>query len=207
MTVTVYTFPDIATRFVRKAATYTHRRYRHYGVEADDVTQELYVWLYGPGEVKVRRWLAADPQQTTRIYRSLLDKALAYAEREKASRVGYETDDVHWYSPTLVEGLIPLALDSTFDGKPPLEGESSGRRTASASEGGDYLAMVADVRRALDRCGEWVRLTFLNCEPGAGGWDEAVRVVVNFLGGESPYRERRRAVSNDRALAITRGQE
>lgn len=205
-----YSFEDVATRFVRKAANYTAHRYRLYNVEAEDVQQELFVWLFGEGRSRVERWLANDPQQTTRIYRSLLDRALGYAEKEKAIKCGYEVDDITWYTPSMVEALLPLAMDSTYSGLQGKvgEAETSGRRSGKApNEGGDLLAGVMDIRRAVDSCPDWVGDTFLHHEPGAVGWDEAVQTVINYLGGERPYLGRRRPMSNAQAQAITREQE
>jgi hypothetical protein len=181
-----YTFDQIATLFVRKAANYTGHRYRLYGVEADDVAQEIYVWLYGKGKAKVERWLEASPQQTTRIYRSMLDRALGYAEQEKAAKVGYRVDDVAWYSPSTIEGLMPLVLDETF--------------TQENGHVGELITMVIDIRRVLSTD---LHDYFLEHDNTDDAWDDNVRLVVDKLGGDRPYVGRRRVMSNAQTQAIT----
>lgn len=97
------------------------------------------------------------------------DEARIHQERTKARRLGYELDDVFWYTPGLVEQLIPMAAkpdwkptDETLDqnGKP--------GRSKPAREGGDLLAMVMDVRRAAK----------------AVGWNP--NAIVDYLGGRRP---------------------
>lgn len=186
MTTTEYTFEHISTLFVRKAANYTGHRYRLYGVEADDVAQEIYVWLYGDGKAKVERWLEGSPQQTTRIYRSMLDKALQYAEQEKAVKVGYRPDDVFWYTASSVEGLMPLVLDATFVQEHGVIGE--------------LITMVVDIRRVMN---EYDTEFFMQNDDSHPMWADHLRMIVDKLGGNRPYVGRRRAMSNAHSQAIT----
>lgn len=184
----VYTFEQISSLFVRKAAGYTAHRYRLYGLEADEIAQEIYVWLYGKGKAKVERWLENEPQQTTRIYRSMLDKALGFAEREKAAKVGYHPDDVYWYTVSSVEGLMPLVLDDTY--------------TQENGHVGELLTMVVDIRRVmtfddLDY--------FIKHDESDADYRDQLQVLVNRLGGDRPYVGRRRVMSNAQAQAITTG--
>lgn len=201
MTQKHYTFDEIATSFVIKAGRYTVRRYGYYGVTYADASQEVLEWLYGSGEPKVRRWLAASPQQTTRIYRSMLDRSLGYAERVKAARCGYEVDDVTWYTPSMVEALMPLVFDDTFTGKAPQDGDTT-KSGKPENEKGDLLVLVIDIRRAIELAPEWVG-NILRHDNADERYDDAIRTVVNVLGGERPYVGRRRPVSNAQALAMT----
>jgi hypothetical protein len=202
----VYVWAEIEKAFVQKAARYCARRYRHYGVEADDVAQEMLAWLYGKGEKKVVNWLSKTPQQTTRIYRSLLDEGLTYGEAEKAERVGYHPDDTLWYTPKMIEAVMPLVLDTTYDGLSGLAEENSGtggKAKKPSAEGNDLMTTVVDVRRALKKCPAWVALVFLQSVPDGAGWEDAVQALINVLGGEGPSVGRRRAISNAHAGVIT----
>ena len=180
-----YTFSDMPG-FVAKAARFVAHRYRSY-VEEDDVSQEIYVWLYGAGQLKVDRWLQSDPQQTTRIYLSMLDVARQYAEREKAAKSGYRPEDVWWYTPGSLEALMPLAMDASY--------------TQQNGHVGELLTMVLDIRKAVVDAGLFEFFT-----------DEAeehpdyrvnILLVLDRLGGERPAVGRRRAMSNAKAQAIT----
>lgn len=185
----MYTWDDLGG-FVTKASSYVAYRYRLYGVEREDVQQELNVWLYDEANRKrVIRWLDHEPQQTTRIYRSLLDVGLKHAEREKAKVAGYKPEDVWWYTPHGVEGLLPLALDRSF--------------TQENGHVGDTITMVIDVRKALDA----TRLFdyFLNHDDEDEDWRVNLQLVVDQLGGERPAVGRRKVLSNAQAQSITSG--
>lgn len=184
-----YTTWDDMPGFVSKAAHYVGYRYRRY-VETADVSQELYAWLYADGNrSRVLKWLSAEPQQTTRVYRTLLAEALSYAEQEKASSAGYKPDDVWWYTPHGVEGLLPLALDRDF--------------VQANGHVGDQLAMVIDVRAALDATGLFD--FFAKHDESHPDWRVNLQAVVDRLGGERPGVGRRRAIRNATAQAITAG--
>jgi len=185
-TTDVWTFETVAASFVRKAAGYTGYRYRNYGVEPEDVISEINVWLFGDGRPKVEKWLGNEPQQTTRIYRSMLDVALKYAESEKANRVGYKPDDVWWYTKTSVEGLMPLALDPTY--------------TQANGHVGETLTMVVDIRRVMTPEDHDY---FTYCDDTDPDWSERLTDLVNRLGGQRPYVGRRKVLSNATAQAIT----
>lgn len=179
-----HTFEDIAASFPAKASRYIAERYRSFGVERDDVQQECFVWLYGDGKRRVERWLESAPQQTTRIYLSILEEARLYAEREKAYRAGYSYVDVWWYTPNMIESLIPLVLDDTY--------------TRPSGEVDDLLSSVLDVRRVMD---DEMYSFFIKYENDHPLWLEKVHEVINLLGGERP--RRRHVMSNAQSQAIT----
>lgn len=181
-----YSFEDIAAAFTRKASNYIGHRYRIWGIEPADVGQEIYLWLYGKGASKVRKWLDNEPQQTTRIYRSMLDVGITYAEREKATKVGYHVDDVYWYTPSAVEGLMPLVLDPTF--------------TQENEHVGELITMVIDIRRVMKPDDfEW----FTENDSEHVDYAERVRVIIDRLGGDRPHVGRRKVMTNATAQAIT----
>lgn len=183
-----YTWDDLERAFIPKAANWAANRYRHYGVTYADVTGELYVWLYGKGKQRVERWLGNEPQQTTRIYTSLLDVAKGYAEAEKAAYLGYAIEDVTWYTPAIVEALLPYAKNPNWTGEAE-QAEVKSRNPKPLHERGDFLAMVMDVRRALSTCGS------------------DVNAIVDYLGERRPNSiGSRKAMSNAQARAITEAQ-
>lgn len=190
---------------ILKAAGLVSKRYHGY-VLFEDLTNEVYVWLY-EHRGKVRKWLSSSPQQTTRIFRSFYDAARGYAEQEKALKAGYDVEDIAWYSPQLIEGLLPLALDPDFYPESVNEREteapSSNRRPPS--EGGELMTMVIDIRRALDGTGltDW----FLDHDSSSDVWDARIEQLVDHLGGMRPYVGRRKVLSNSAAQAVTRQQE
>lgn len=182
-----YTFDDLHG-FVIKAGGYVAHRYRSYGVEQEDVQQEIYVWLYqDKSRKKIERWLGSEPQQTTRIYRSMLDQGLAYAEREKAAKAGYRVEDVWWYTANSIEALLPLALDPSF--------------TQEDAHVGELITSVIDVRNAVEVAG--LTEFFTDATDEHPDYRVNIQLVLDRLGGERPAVGRRRAMSNAQAQAIT----
>jgi hypothetical protein len=143
------------------------------------------VWIYGEGREKVERWLANEPQQTTRIYRSLLDEGLAYAEREKAERVGYSVGDVYWYTPTIIERVMPDVLNPDF--------------TEEAGHIGELTTIVVDIRRVMTPT---LYEFFQQSDSADPDWHGQVQHLINLLGSADRPR-RRRAKSNAQAQAET----
>lgn len=185
---TELTFEFVSTAWVAKASNYISYRYRSHGVESDDVSQEIYAWLYGTGLAKVERWLAREPQQRTRIYRSFLDVGMKYAEKEKAVKAGYRVDDVWWYTPSVIEGLMPLVLDPTY--------------TQENQAIGEMITMVVDIRRVLRvDDSEW----FTENDSTHVDYDERIRTLVDRLGGAKTYVGRRKVITNAAANAMTSG--
>lgn len=134
---------------VSSATKILRAKYRGY-VDYEDVQQELYVWLIANYD-RAENWRA---QYETRHAERTLIKALRnagerYCRAEKAAVDGYSTDDEFFYSIPMVADLLQLYFDPewmipngleltrTSGGKPP-------------NEGGNLMAMVADVGRAYE---------------------------------------------------------
>lgn len=175
--------------FVSKAGRLITNRYEKFGADSDDVTGQMWAWVYA-NETRIRRWLASDPQQTTRIFRSLYDEALRYCEKEKAQSIGYKPDDVQWYSPSLVQAVLPFALDEGWNGMAAEHG-------VPAKQDFDVISIVVDVRDAIYKTHTYDILLQLN--PGDDAYEDAVRAVVDALGGARSYVGRRRVVTNSAA--------
>jgi hypothetical protein len=197
-----YTLEEVPV-FINKAARLLGRRYAHWGVDLDDIFQELRLWALVPkNQERIVKWLASDPQQTTRIFRSLYDHGLSYCEKEKANRVGYAADDVAWYSPALVATLLPFALDSEWDG---MVSEDDPEKAAVGVKvvNDELLTMVMDVRQAMNRSA--TQDILLQFAPGDDEFETAIQQVVDALGGQRQYVGRRKANSNSKARYLTDG--
>lgn len=204
-----YEFSDVE-QLARKAAGSVSRRYRRWGTDFDTALSDIHLWMYTPrNQAKINRWLANTPQQTARIYWSLVSAAQVPAEKLKAERVGYEVDDVVWYSPHTVRSLLPLVADPTYDGMtdPDRErtedlNEKQRKQPVNYREGGNTLAQVVDIRRAISRLPRWVALAV---EEGTDT-ESAVEAITQRLGGLTPHVGRRRVMSNAQAQALTGGE-
>lgn len=128
------------------------RRFADY-VEAEDLMQEAALWWYGPGQQYLLEYLTAD-DNFVRLRRSIWRFVARYAQKEKAQKTGYEPEDQVVYRPDEIAALLPVAMDP--EGLPAhgFPDESGIRTHNNKAEGGDVLAALVDVRRALSRLAE-----------------------------------------------------
>lgn len=133
---------------VNEVATVVRSRYSGY-VQVADLRQECAVWWYSKGQRHLPAYL--EDEGLSRLRVALRRICEAYARSEKAHTDGYEPRDQYRYSPREVLDLIPVALDP--DGMPERgyahDGDAPTAK-GNLAEGGDLLAALVDVRRALD---------------------------------------------------------
>ena len=177
-------------------------------VDASDVRQELWVWfLEHPNKVRV--WESLDSKQSTKlIARSLRNTAKDFCQREKAKTSGYHVTDNHYYDKAVIEEILPAVLRGDTQG-PVLLNLGFTKNKQVASEGGNWLAMKADVERGVDKLPlEQKSVIYLRFGDGCNSNDElgkelgisedaarmrvnrALNNLLNFLGGRKPIRER-----------------
>lgn len=187
---------DLAAE-VRAAANIIHARYSDF-VSYDDVLQEIHLYALGGGAKYIQKWLADDEPHRVRL--ALRGAGKRFCEKEKAQQSGYSPDDVAWYSPEKVAEILPHALNPKYDGLSGDDPDSNGHRGAAPGrEGGGMLAMIVDVRRAVDVYGK--PLNDSDGEYDAGYLER----LSEFLGGDYPNapgytRTKRDVVSTARAL-------
>lgn len=172
---------------IRIAANNTHPRYRAY-VDRDDIVQELTLYALGPGLKRLSKMVeqGAEPYAV----KALCSAGRLFCEREKAAKCGYEFEDVAWYTPDRLAGVVDVALDESWDGLTGEQEDDAGLHGRSdPAEGNTLLAMVVDVRRALKACPEAARVL---TSGGVGSLvleEErlgALGVLAEWLGGERP---------------------
>lgn len=143
------TVPDDAARIIAHVADATAKKYAAFTTR-DDIFQEL--WLYYVDNSKrFEKWrMSGQSGDTFRLMRGLFGKAKLYCETEKAVKSGYNIEDVYWYEPAQLANLVPLALNPRWDGLSGAEEDPGMPRGKSpASESGNLLAMVMDIRRVV----------------------------------------------------------
>ena len=128
-----------------------HKKYDM--VEREDIQQSLYEWfLKHPN--KLDEWEAIGHKDAKNlIYRSLRNQALDYCQGWKAKSVGYETSDLFYYEPDMVEALLPAILRDDFTVMPILNLGKTGRPPAP-SEGGNMMAMMVEIKAAYLKLNE-----------------------------------------------------
>lgn len=171
------TLDDFDLDVVRSVSRSLRSKYHGY-VDYADLAQELTLWLL-EHEAKLDEWREtySNPRTYERVLaRSLRNAGERYCRREKAEQVGYSVDDEFYYSIGMCGDLLQLYFDPEYmiPGSIELGQTSSGK---PASEGGNLVAMVADVGRAYELLSQADKdlLEFVY------GGKMPVRDAINFL--------------------------
>lgn len=175
------------------------KKYKGY-VDFEDLKQELVLWCLEDLNRARKLWLAPGWFRNRRLW----TVGERYARAQKARTVGYEIDDEFYYSPELVRGLLPDALDP--GASRPVSGIDEPKVSGGGGTGNEWATMVADVRRALGLASkpdlELLTAVYgpnrvdVNTYADSRGWDyklgwsrhrRAIRRLVDLLGGTIPW--------------------
>lgn len=143
---------EVAERWLHNAAVSVTRTWPDVLVE--DVKQELYIkWLEKFRYIK--KYLDDPDEEKGRKYilRCLMGWGHDYAKRETAAIRQCSPDDLHPYGKAAIRMLLPILFDpeswTSFAAK---GGDGTGGRSnRPVNEGGDVMAVYADLRRAWDQ--------------------------------------------------------
>lgn len=192
-----YIVDSVATDYARKYEM----------VERDDIKQSLYQWfLEHPN--KLNEWEAIGPKDAKNlIYRSLRNQALDYCQLWKAKSVGYEVDDLFYYTPEMIEMLLPTVLSGDLVSMPQLNLNPNTGQSAPA-ESGNLVTMLVEVSAGFNKLTDTDKHVIIlrfglayeypeiakNMELGS---DDAARMrvkraikrLVNKAGGYKPFKD------------------
>jgi DNA-directed RNA polymerase specialized sigma24 family protein len=116
-------------------------------VAREDIKQSLYEWFVSHPK-KLTEWEAFSKEVCSElIVSSLRNQALDYCQYWKAKSLGYETSDLFFYEPDVVEALLPAVLRGDVTEAPVLNLGMPGKPSAPA-EGGNMMAMMAEIKAA-----------------------------------------------------------
>lgn len=215
---------------VESVSTIYGRKGFRYGADSADFAQELYIWVI-EHEDKLNEWL--DPESYDEksavklIARAMDNECRDYLRDIKAQSLGFERRDEFFYARGEVKSLLPAMFDPEKWLDPP---QSEGRSVKAPAEGGNWIATLADLSRAFDQLSveDQVMLRAFH-EAGYSNkamadvhgvtdstmsyrHDQAVKRLVNVLGGEVPRPARagnsadpwrgRHAIQRPQAMAI-----
>jgi hypothetical protein len=118
--------------------------------EYQDIQQELYVW-YLSHRRKVASWEDEhDERAVERLTaRSMRNAGEKYCRKEKAEVEGYEVEDEFFYSIPMVAELLQLYFSPDWMEPRAIELGKTSSGTPR-EEGGNLMAMVADVGKAYE---------------------------------------------------------
>jgi RNA polymerase sigma factor (sigma-70 family) len=183
------------------------RNYRGYA-EVDDLRQELLEWALKRQD-KVREWLDVEDKKEYRLGIKRLSKTFnrmadKYCRREKAKKLGYLPTDEYFYTPGLIEQLLPYAFKGEVPTKDP-NNEFVSNGGGDPATGGGFLATMYDIRKTINKLtpAEYgiLRMRFedgMKLEQIADYFDSststvdrkinsAIKKLIKELGGESPW--------------------
>lgn len=174
-------------------------------VELDDIRQSLYEWFVLHPR-KFTEWEALDGKQPQNLlYRSLRNQALDYCQFWKAKSIGYESSDLFYYEPVMIEALLPSVLRNDVGDAPKLNLGMPGRPPAPA-EGGNLMAMMVEIKAAyfklntedrsilyykyvesLDYASIAAALEISSDDAARMRHNRAIKKIVTRLGGFRPF--------------------
>ncbi len=120
-------------------------------VDGDDIKQACYEWFLAHPN-KVESWVILGKKEMKNlIYRSLRNEALDYCQRWKAKGGGYEVVDLFYYTPEMVEAVLPTVLRGTSEVPASILNLGKTSRPSVLAEGGNFATSVAEVSSGYDK--------------------------------------------------------
>jgi RNA polymerase sigma factor (sigma-70 family) len=203
----------ILNDIVPSVVTLVHRRYRKY-VDRADLIQEAYAWLMT--RIVYFNGLLEEENESIRLANQRrigwqMKRAIErYARKEKATQSGYQTNDESFYDVITIAQLLPYVIasvvnDTAIEQAQNLVNDGTPRKPSAPAEGGNLLATLIDIKKAYELLDEdeqkILRLRYhenytlqqlsevLECAISTADrrCGNALRKLLNFMGGESPY--------------------
>lgn len=119
--------------------------------DRDDIKQVLYEWfLKHPNKLDTWEALGTNSAKNL-IFRSLRNQALDYCQAWKAKSLGYEVDDLFYYTPEMIENLLPAVLLDDLDVLPVVNLGKTGGGKGAPAESGNLATMLAEIKLGYGR--------------------------------------------------------
>ena len=141
---------------IPSVAKVVHRRFHQY-VEADDIKQECYAFAASKrayfkellDEENTEKRVANERRVAWQIKRA----AERYARKEKAAKLGYQTNDEAFYDVTSIANVLSLVIASVLKDTPLEQGQvivddGTPKSPSVPAEGNNLLAMLVDIKNA-----------------------------------------------------------
>jgi len=116
--------------------------------DVKDVEQELFVWAM-ENEKTVDALLRNDRKNA--LFRLLFRAANSYLIKEDEAVYGYRREDTFTYSTDAVRAALAIVFDYEDWQSFGAHGDGQPRAKAQANQSGDHLAMLVDVKAAVDK--------------------------------------------------------
>ena len=191
---------------VRTLAAEYARKYSM--LEQDDISQELWVWFVGHPR-KYKEWSALPKKDMDKLVaKSLRNAALKYCEYEKSKKIGYDTSDLYYYDPSVIETFLPSIISESYEMPASLKDLGNSVKSLNISDGMNWLSLRSDIASGFYKLSEAkqnvLRLRFSVDSPDwaalAKDMDStpdgarmkvqrAIGSLIKHLGGWHPYND------------------
>lgn len=122
----------------------------HPDASREDLSQEAWLWLY-QHPARVERDADRPKLTSWRLIRDLCGHLGEICRREKAADTGSKPEDGYRYGKAMIALALPSVVAGTTE--PPAFAREEIAKRADPSEGGNWLALLADVGKAWDHAG------------------------------------------------------
>ena len=122
-------------------------------VEADDVQQECYLWMVKNPQ-RVYAWRGEGKKGKAKLGTALYRAGMRYVIRERTKRTSTEPADHAFYSEAVLHELLPDIFDYDSWSMESFSEETERRAPSRPSEGNTRLAMLVDVKFAVESLNE-----------------------------------------------------
>lgn len=160
-------------------------------LEFDDIRSEIYVWMVDHHD-KVERWRDEGKVGKSKLGTALYRAGMRWATRERAKLTKTQVQDHVFYSEAVLHELLPDVYDYDDWGITSYEDDTDGRAVSRPGEGNTRLAMLVDIKFALESLPEDDQV-LLQQRFADGGMDVQV-LAVAYQAHESTIRRRVRNV-------------
>lgn len=126
------------------------RKYHKHGAEAEDFRQEMWLWVHTHTDrlLTKRDEYEDDDRFTKYLAKCLRNECHDYGVDIRAQAGGQDRQSAYYYNRGEIEALVPLIFNDESWHEPP---QSEGRSSKAPSEGGSWIATLADISRAFTK--------------------------------------------------------
>lgn len=143
---------DTLTPLVKKAASAAHSSFPQHH-EVSDTEQTIWLWVFEKKNTIAKIFRDTERPEGV-LYDLMLKEANGFLKKEDAVSHGYSEEDAYYYTTEVVKTLLEDVFDYEDWQSFAAKGDGQPSSKVQANMTGDRIAMLADVKSALEKLGE-----------------------------------------------------